>query len=697
MRERTDIELPDPFLLTDGTRVSSSAQWQYRRQEMRDLIVETEYGGIPPAPMETRWVELHTTTVDHLGGAKLISGRVTTGPDRPFGFLMQLLVPPGDGPFPVVLTGDACWRYATAEIVAEVLRRGRIFAQFNRVEIVPDVYRSERVTGLYQAYPNGTYGALAAWAWGYHRCVDVLIGMNGVDASRIAIVGHSRGGKTVLLAGATDERIALTGANNSGAGGAGCYRVQGLQSETLADMMRAVPYWFGPAMREYVGRENDLPFDQHFLKSLIAPRALLTTEALGDLWANPSGTWQTHLAAMEVYRSLGFQERVGIWFREGDHDHGIADWRAFLDFMDWQLCGRKPEWRFDQSPYPEIEPAFSWKAPRLAGQEDGEPQATLDSAPERDRSKKIMTLYSESKDTGNIHRARLLDQIHSLIVSEQKRADSRRTTFFSPDLLSPDAYLSSLKPYRDRFMDLLGWPLTTTEDDEPTMRQDLVAEDELGQLFRVWIQTLPQLETYGLLFVPNSEGPHALVISQHGGGGTPELCSNLFQPANYNDMSRRILRRNCAVFAPQLPMWQEEFGPPVERDRLDRQLKQLGGSVVALDIYQIRRSLDALSNLEGIDESRIGMMGLSWGGFYTLVAAALDTRIKVALTSCFFNSRYKYDLVPAVWFGSATSFLDAEIASLICPRPLYSEVGRRDDLFTVETVRPEVEKVSAVY
>ena len=144
-------------------------------------------------------------------------------------------------------------------------------------------------------------------------------------------------------------------------------------------------------------------------------------------------------------------------------------------------------------------------------------------------------------------------------------------------------------------------------------------------------------------------------------------------------------------------MWQEEFGPPVERDRLDRQLKQLGGSIAALDIYQIRRSLDALSSLEDIDESRIGMMGLSWGGFYTLVSAALDTRIKVALTSCFFNSRYKYDLAPAVWFGSATSFLDAEIASLICPRRLYIEVGRRDHLFTVEAARPEAEKVSTMY
>ena len=374
-------ELPDPFRCEDGARVSTLAQWQRRRREIRDLVVDIEYGGLPPAPAETRCEKLHSSTVKHLGGAQFVSCRVITGPDNPFSFLLHLLVPPGRGPFPVVLSGDACWRYVTDAVAAEVLRRGNILAQFNRVEIVPDVYLSERTSGLYRVYRDASYGALAAWAWGYHRCIDVLAGMDVVDAARIAIVGHSRGGKAVLLAGATDERIALTGANNSGAGGAGCYRRQGAGSETLADLIRAIPYWFGPRLKEFVNRENDLPFDQHFLKSLIAPRSLLTTEALGDLWANPTGTWQTHLAAREVYRFLGVEERLGIWFRDGDHDHGEADWKAFLDFMDCRLRGKKPAERFDRNPYPEQSPAFSWKAPRVTAGTRGKPAGSDDTLP----------------------------------------------------------------------------------------------------------------------------------------------------------------------------------------------------------------------------------------------------------------------------------------------------------------------------
>ncbi|MEI6167537.1 MAG: hypothetical protein WCS52_10105 [bacterium] len=351
MNQKPDPVLNDLLHFTNGTPVTSQASWQKRRDEMRELVVGIEYGGLPPKPDSCYAEELHTTTLKIPAGARFSTWRIIIGADRRFSFLMTTLIPPGDGPFPVVLTGDACWRYASEEVAKEVLSRGAILAQFNRTEIVPDINHSDRISGLYRVYPEGTYGALAAWAWGYHRCVDALVKMSFVNAAQIAIIGHSRGGKTTLLAGATDERIALTAANNSGSGGAGSYRLQGPHSETLADSLRGFPYWYGPAFKTYLGRESALPFDQHFLKALIAPRALLTTEALGDLWANPTGTWQTYLAAREAFRFLNAEDKIGIAYREGGHSHDLADWIVFLDFMDWQFKGQRPDYSFARNPF----------------------------------------------------------------------------------------------------------------------------------------------------------------------------------------------------------------------------------------------------------------------------------------------------------------------------------------------------------
>lgn len=360
-------ELPDLFTFVDGHRVRTADDWRRRREAWREPLHETGYGHLPPTPEAVRGEELHRTTVAAMAGVTLTHYRlVIEGGRRPFWFTLRLLIPPGDGPFPVVLCGDACWAYVTAEVQAEVLGRGYALATFNRTEIVPDMYTNDRDTALYLVYPDGDFGALAAWAWGYHRVVDFLAEQPWVEAERIAVVGHSRGGKTVLLAGATDERIALTAPNNSGCGGAGCYRWRAEGCETLDDILRAIPYWFSRHLPEYLGREDELPFDQHVLKALVAPRALLSTEALGDLWANPSGTWQTFDAAREVYRFLGATDRLGIWYREGPHAHGLVDWQVFLDFADQQLRGAAPARRYDVNPFPDMPRAFAWSAPEPA-------------------------------------------------------------------------------------------------------------------------------------------------------------------------------------------------------------------------------------------------------------------------------------------------------------------------------------------
>lgn len=363
-------ELPDLFAFDGGGRVATAEDWRKRREELAEPILAIEYGHLPPAPAAVRGEVLHPTVITPAAGLEADQTQyrlVVEGGKAPCWFILEIMVPRvperDQGPLPVVINGDGCWRYLSPQVVAEVLRRGYVLATFNRTEIVPDAYSPARDTALYLTYPEGDFGALAAWAWGYHRVIDFLLTQQYPDPARMAVVGHSRGGKTVLLAGATDERIALTAPNNSGSGGAGCYRWQGEGCEKLEDGMKHVPYWYTPRLADYIDREQNLPFDQHGLKALVAPRALLSTEALGDLWANPSGTYETYRAAREVYRFLGEEDRTGIWYREGPHDHGIADWTAFLDFADWQFKGMAAGYSFQADPFPQMEEAFSWRAP----------------------------------------------------------------------------------------------------------------------------------------------------------------------------------------------------------------------------------------------------------------------------------------------------------------------------------------------
>jgi endo-1,4-beta-xylanase len=113
-----------------------------------------------------------------------------------------------------------------------------------------------------------------------------------------------------------------------------------------------------------VSHVERLPFDQHEVKALIAPRGLLETEALGDTWANPKGSRQTYAAAKEVYTFLGVPEKIGIFYREGGHQHGAADFNVLLDFADQLFFGKKSDRNFDANPFPDAPKGYDWSAPK---------------------------------------------------------------------------------------------------------------------------------------------------------------------------------------------------------------------------------------------------------------------------------------------------------------------------------------------
>ena len=194
-----------------------------------------------------------------------------------------------------------------------------------------------------------------------------------VDTAHIAITGHSRGGKAVLLAGATDERIAYTYPNGSGTHGAGPYRFiqceeedagfEDTRSEPLDFLFRHVPHWMGEDMRAYIGKEETLPHDSHFLKALIAPRYYLETNGYADIWANPRGSYLSLLAAREVFRLLGAEGRCLAFTHEGGHRHTPADFSAILDMMEAAIGNTPLPEALTRAPYDDMEPLHDWKTP----------------------------------------------------------------------------------------------------------------------------------------------------------------------------------------------------------------------------------------------------------------------------------------------------------------------------------------------
>ncbi len=308
----------------------------------------------------------------------------------------------------------------------------------------------------------------------------------------------------------------------------------------------------------------------------------------------------------------------------------------------------------------------------------------------------MLTYFQEPEYTGNIQRMTYLSDIEKLITEKRAASLTER------DRLMAD-YPADIEQLRARFRAMLGWPLDSREFDafRPTATEIFLGSDEQADIYRVIVETMPGFRFGGLLFIARDHKKHPLVICQHGGLGTPELCSNLYRggdSSNYNDMTRRILARGVHVFAPQLLLWnQDTYHIHYDRADIDKQLKQLGSSITALEIYCISRCLDYLCERNDVDETRLGMVGLSYGGFYTLFTAAAEPRLKSCIASGFFNNRFLYGWPDWTWQNAAHTFMDAEIGALIAPRGLRLQLGRRDELFAEAPARRELERLEAFY
>lgn len=314
-------------------------------------------------------------------------------------------------------------------------------------------------------------------------------------------------------------------------------------------------------------------------------------------------------------------------------------------------------------------------------------------------SKKI---YSEPPETADCYRANYAAGIHAFIQSQNEAAKKTRSRF-----MPPAGFPQKIDTYRAQFLKLLGIT-NLPEKNEPLLKQEYISSDDVCDIYRITVTVLGVIPFYGLLLVPrntNEINPVPLVIAQHGGGGTPELAADYHGKNNYGHLIQRILARGAVVFTPQLLLWNQgeksdtcpTYKAPYDRTATDVNLKRLGLSMTGFEIHCISQSITALSAQNIIDETKIGMAGLSYGGYYTLYTMAADTRIKAGLSCGCFNDRDSYPWLDMTYLNSGLTFQDAEVAALCAPRRLFVSIGKTDPVFDFQSALPEAERVTPYY
>jgi hypothetical protein len=380
--------LPDPLVNAAGRRVASAGEWPARREEIFRLFEREMFGRSPEKAPGFRF-ELVSSgkapggratrkQVDLLFGghakARMLlylpanaRGRVPVFVGLNFGGNHTVDKDPGislgtvwgrnDG-IASVATGDQRGTASGRWPVDRIIARGYGVATIYYGDIDPD-YHDGFQNGIHPLfYKPGQkepaadeWGSIGAWAWGLSRALDYLETDPNVDGKRVAVIGHSRLGKTALWAGASDTRFAMVISNDSGEGGAALSRRK--FGEQTRRINTSFPHWFTANYKKYSDREEELPFDQHMLIALIAPRPVYVASASEDLWADPHGEFLAAVHASPVYKLLGtdgfaatekdwppakpVKSRIGHHVRPGKHDITPYDWDRYLDFADLHL------------------------------------------------------------------------------------------------------------------------------------------------------------------------------------------------------------------------------------------------------------------------------------------------------------------------------------------------------------------------
>lgn len=342
--------VPDLMRYANGLQITEAGDWELRRAELIEILAREEYGYMPPPAPVTYEILSHNKN-EYGGKVQFTSVKLKIQTiDSVFCYTLNLFIPRSDGTKPLILhiafRSDLPDKYMPVE---EITDRGFALATFCYTDITSDS-DDGFISGIAALYDRKIYnwGKISMWAWAASRALDYLLTLAEIDIENIAVIGHSRLGKTALWCGANDTRIKYIISNNSGCSGSAMTR--GKTGEHIRDITKNFPYWFCPNYKIYSDKEDEMPFDQHFLIAACAPRYVLIGTAIEDTWADPFSEYLAAYAASEIFDLLGLEGlicedrapvigdvfhkgRIGFHMRDGGHFLSRTDWNIYMNYI----------------------------------------------------------------------------------------------------------------------------------------------------------------------------------------------------------------------------------------------------------------------------------------------------------------------------------------------------------------------------
>ena len=669
--------IPDPLRMANGDRITSAEEWPKRQEEIRGLMMQWLIGRVPAPPGNLRVQHESVRDESHATVHDIV---LEFGPDYNATLSFEMILPKGEGPFPVFMTQDNHRRWALVAV-----SRGYAGVVYAGADSNDDTEAWKEV------YPGYDWSLMARRAWGASRVLDYLETLDFIDSDKVALTGHSRNGKLSVIAGALDPRFGAIISSSSGAGGVNTFRFfsESEFAEGIEILTRRFPDWFHPRLRFFAGREDKLPIDTPNMVAAIAPTPFLYAVALND---NVESVWDIEhswRSARKAYEFLEAGDRIQILYRPGTHETKAGDMEEYIDWLDVQFHRKQLEGVSSDPMYPAFE---DWErtTPVRLNPDDFPAAGSVD-------------LLVDMDDMGDFSR-----QWDSISAEIRKRIRAGlgiappEARSFAGSYGSERGYISSMLSRRAPGSAYEGIGSLTLNfgnyvAGDIYYPEDAVARGEKLPVL-IWIHPISVSNGYRAGY-------------RRGNPTYLELASQGFAVMAFDQIGHGTRIGEATRFYERYPGW----------SLLGKQVHDIKQAVNAL-LYEPLTEYDQFGDTGFLDTDQIYLMGYAMGGRAALHAAALDERIAGVITIAGFTPMrndtnekhtgglarwsYHYPLQPwlADFIGKEkhVPYDYHEVIAAIAPRrvsvitPLIDTQANPQEVNdTVQQARPVFEKLGA--